>query len=192
MSYPAARILSPLPSTPTTQRFGHRAMRWHVIAQLADENEWLRGAEIGTADGRCTSHVLTLSNRLHMLTVDPWAPQPGHNGPEDWADWPHTQHEALARQRLQPFGLRCQIFKGYSIEAAATAQDGSLDFVFLDGDHSEEGVRADIAAWRPKIRRGGMLLGHDAAWPGVRAAIDELCPEYWIGPNDVWGVSLSG
>jgi predicted O-methyltransferase YrrM len=188
--YPPARIPIPPPSTPTTNRFGSRAMRWHVIAQLVDENDWLRGVEIGTADGRCTQQVLQACPRLHMVTVDPWMPQPENDGPEDWVGWPHGDHEMTARARLAPFGPRCRIIKAFSVDVAATVRDGSLDFVFLDGDHSEAGVRADIAAWRPKIRRGGMLTGHDCAWQGVRAAIDDLCPGYWIAPNDVWGVAI--
>lgn len=190
MNYPKPSIPLPPASRPTTDRFGSRVMRWHVIAQLIDENEWLRGVEIGTADGRCTDHILNICPRVHMTTVDFWAPQPGIDGPENWIDWPHDKHEQMARTRLARYGARCTIIKGTSVSAAHTFADGSLDFVFIDGDHSEAGVRMDIAFWGPKIRRGGMLLGHDAAWPGVRAAIDDLCPGYWIGPNDVWGVSI--
>jgi hypothetical protein len=189
-TYPPARIPNPAPSRPTTDKFAPRALRWHIITQLVGENDWQRGAEVGTADGRCTTYVLRACVWLNMVTVDPWQPQIGHDGPEDWGNWPHADHEATARARLAPFSDRCRIVKGFSVDVAATVRDGSLDFVFLDGDHSEAGVRADIAAWLPKIRCGGALLGHDAAWPGVRAAIDDLCPGYWIGPNDVWGVSI--
>jgi predicted O-methyltransferase YrrM len=184
--------LSPVPpdSPITTQRFGTRAMRWRIIAQLVREEGWTRGVEIGTADGRCTEAVLEACPDLHLTTVDVWAAQPEHTGPETWANWPHDMHENRARIRLKPFADRCTIIKGYSKRAAMDFADEAVDFVFLDGDHGEYGVRADILAWRDKIRPGGMLLGHDAAWPGVRAAIDALCPGYWIGPNDVWGVPI--
>lgn len=190
MTYPAARIPNPPPSPPTTDRFGRKAMRWSIIAQLVHENGWTHGVEIGTADGRCTEKVLDSCPDLFMATVDLWAPQPDNAGPEDWADWPHAQHEATARARLKRFGDRCQIIRSLSTTAANRFPAASLDFVFIDGDHSEDGVRADIAAWRPTIRPGGALLGHDAAWIGVRRTIDDLCPGYWIAPNDVWGVSI--
>jgi hypothetical protein len=48
-----------------------------------------------------------------------------------------------------------------SIEAAGLYPDESLDFVFIDGDHREESVTADINAWWPKVRAGGILAGHD-------------------------------
>jgi predicted O-methyltransferase YrrM len=190
-AYPAPREAVPPDAAPTTDRFGRRAMRWGVISQLVRENGWTEGVEIGTADGRCSEAVLEACPDLRLTTVDVWAPQTGHDGPEDWANWPHAPHEATARARLARYADRCTIVKGYSAVVAETFAPASLDFVFLDGDHGEAGVRADIAAWRPKIRPGGMLLGHDAAWAGVRAAIDDLCPGYWIGPNDVWGVSVA-
>lgn len=61
-----------------------------------------------------------------------------------------------------------------STEAAKHFKDGSLDYVFIDADHSYEKVSADIDAWRPKVRPGGMLAGHDYGEPcGVKQAVDE-------------------
>ncbi|HEY1735555.1 MAG TPA: class I SAM-dependent methyltransferase [Methylovirgula sp.] len=48
-----------------------------------------------------------------------------------------------------------------SLDAAAVLADGAFDLVFLDGDHSYTCTRADIEAWRPKLRAGGILSGHD-------------------------------
>lgn len=187
MSYPLPKGgACPADSIPTTDHFGS-AMRWDVIAQLVRENGWADGVEIGTGDGRNAERILARCPALRLTTVDAWQAQTGHDGPEDWADWPHVIHEQMARRRLARFADRCSVVKGWSGDLAGSFGDGSLDFVFLDGDHGESGVRADILAWRPKIRAGGLLIGHDAAWPGVRAAIDDLCPGYWIGPNDVWG-----
>ena len=54
-----------------------------------------------------------------------------------------------------------------------------LAAVFSDGDHSYEAVKADIDAWLPKVRRGGVLAGHDysdPAWAGVTQAVSENLP----------------
>ena len=61
--------------------------------------------------------------------------------------------------------------------AAALFADGTLDFVFIDADHSIESVQADIACWRPKIKSGGTLAGHDwntygSVQQAVRAMLD--------------------
>ena len=134
--------------------------------------------------------VLARCPWLHMVTVDLWAPQPDNSGPETWEHWPHEIHERNARARLSAFSERVKIIKAYTVRAADDVEDGSLDFVFIDADHSEYGVRSDIMAWTKKLRPRGMLLGHDINWPSVRAAVDALCPGFWIGPDNVWGVEV--
>ncbi len=64
-------------------------------------------------------------------------------------------------------------------EAVPLFEDASLDGVFIDADHSYEAVKLDIQNWMPKVRKGGILAGHDytSAWPGVIRAVDEILPE---------------
>jgi len=50
---------------------------------------------------------------------------------------------------------------GYSIDVAKTVEDGSLDFVYIDGLHDYGSVKQDIAAWWPKVKVGGFIGGHD-------------------------------
>lgn len=67
------------------------------------------------------------------------------------------------------------IVKEESAKAAARFPDHSLDFVFIDANHTYDHVIADIRAWKPKISPGGMLAGHDYGEPcGVKQAVDEL------------------
>jgi predicted O-methyltransferase YrrM len=55
------------------------------------------------------------------------------------------------------------------------AQRGTIDFVFIDGDHSYEACRNDIAAWTPFVKRGGVIAFHDfgSRADGVTRAIFE-------------------
>jgi predicted O-methyltransferase YrrM len=57
--------------------------------------------------------------------------------------------------------------------------DGSLDFVFIDADHVYENVKKDILAWMPKIKKGGIIAGHDFVniHPGVIQAVCEIFGE---------------
>jgi SAM-dependent methyltransferase len=70
-----------------------------------------------------------------------------------------------------------------SVRAARTFVDGSLDFVFLDGNHTYESVTEDLSVWWPKIKPGGFLGGHDydSHWPDVVRAVDDFfghpCPD---------------
>ena len=67
-------------------------------------------------------------------------------------------------------------------EAASLFEDGSLDGVFIDADHTYEAVKRDIQNWMPKVREGGILAGHDyvSTWPGVMRAVDELVSGFSI------------
>ncbi len=51
-----------------------------------------------------------------------------------------------------------------------------VDFVYIDADHRYEGCKADIEAWWPKVKPGGILAGHDYAgeYIGVVHAVDEF------------------
>ena len=58
-----------------------------------------------------------------------------------------------------------------------------IDLLYIDGDHSYEGVKADILGWSPHVRPGGFILGHDyethpgCMFPGVARAVDEIYPD---------------
>ena len=52
-----------------------------------------------------------------------------------------------------------------------------IDFLYVDADHSYDGVRADLEAWMPHVRSGGLIVGDDydnPLYPGVKEAWDEL------------------
>ncbi len=51
--------------------------------------------------------------------------------------------------------------KAYSTEAAQTFQDNTLDFVYIDGDHSYKAVTEDITEWIKKLKPGGIMAGDD-------------------------------
>lgn len=78
----------------------------------------------------------------------------------------------------------CKIMKGRSIDVAKTIPDKSLDWVYIDAEHDYKNVKADINAWFPKVRKGGIVSGHDYLKYhvhdyefGVIEAVDEFCKE---------------
>lgn len=79
-----------------------------------------------------------------------------------------------------------------SEQAAGLFEDGTLDFVFLDADPHYEAVRRDLEAWFPKVKRRGVLGGHDYLnpfFPGVRRAADEFFTEQEL-PLQIHGRSF--
>lgn len=52
-----------------------------------------------------------------------------------------------------------------SMEAVEKFEDESVDFVFIDGSHEYKDIKDDIAHWLPKVKKGGVLAGHDYYFP---------------------------
>lgn len=86
-----------------------------------------------------------------------------------------------------------------STEAADFVDDASLDFAFIDADHSYEGCKADIDAWASKVKPGGWLCGHDYENPdfpkfGVTQAVTEYIQRTGLslelGDNLTWFVQV--
>ena len=77
-----------------------------------------------------------------------------------------------------------------SVFASTLYTDKSLDFVFIDADHRYEGVLADIKAWLPKVRDGGIIAGHDYDWEGVFKAVNEMFEGKIIKTGTSWMVQL--
>ena len=78
--------------------------------------------------------------------------------------------------------------RGCSWKQAIHYKDQSLDFVFIDTEHTLETTRKEIAAFLPKMKIGGIMGGHDFSihFPGVIRAVTENFPKYdiWRGRND--------
>jgi predicted O-methyltransferase YrrM len=101
----------------------------------------------------------------------------------DLVDFEMTKHRTRENLERYPMGTFHELD---SVEASKLYADASLDFVFIDADHRYEMVARDIDAWLPKVKRGGIIAGHDFCnWPGfgVIQAVTERFErfEVWRG-----------
>jgi|GEM_PF-901910 len=173
-----------------------RYLREHFIEDLANTFRWKRGLEIGTLKGRTFLHLLEKCPTLELTTVDLWEPQPDNPGPEKYTPaegvykWDHEANEAYVREKAKKYGERAIIKKGDSREVVPDLP-GVYDFVFLDGDHGSEAVKADILNAIVKLQPNGVLVGHDIDWPSVRSAVEKLFPGFMVGPDNIWLIPLS-
>jgi Methyltransferase domain len=143
--------------------------------------------------------VLEARPDLTLYMIDPW--QTGSPGDSWWASssrmprLPQSDYDA-ARARVlrmaRRHGERAIVMHAPSLEAVEHFSDGTLDLVFIDADHSYDGCLADIDAWRPKVKAGGILSGHDfdgPRFPGVREAVEERFGDgYETGEDETWFV----
>lgn len=140
-----------------------------------------RGAEIGVERGHFSKVLCTGVPGLHLEAVDAWAAYEGYRE--------HVTQEKLDRfyeeavERLAPYSAR--LHWGFSHVVAKEFAPASLDFVYIDANHTLPQVIADLAGWVPKVRSGGIIAGHDygrASVGHVREAVEAWTSAYRIRP----------
>lgn len=153
-----------------------------------------RGAEIGVRKGAFSEHLLLQFPKLEMRLVDPYEPYQDLD-----IFYTEEMQAAVMKQAFERFWQfvprACWYFEP-STTAARHVPDGALDFVFVDAEHTYDSVRADLKAWAPKVRKGGLLCGHDYSLGPVGSAVDTfvikrgLRVEAIALPADVWMVEM--
>jgi predicted O-methyltransferase YrrM len=133
--------------------------------------------EIGSARGKSTCYLaLACKHNGHgrVHSIDP------HTA-TDWNDRhydPESTYDYLTRQ-LRRYGLApwCETIRARTGDALPS-WDSAVDLLFIDGDHSLEGVRRDFEGFRPWLRPDALVLFHDSTWarhdPKYRAGHPEI------------------
>ena len=164
MTHPALRLLialaadgGPLRSPWPLERVGR-----HHLPEFCRSLGFKHGAEIGVWKGDYSALCCKTAPAMHMLCVDPWASYPewkdGKHHPDEAQRFMDEAHaEAVAKLK----GLNATICRKFSADAAADVPDASLDFVYIDGNHSYAAATQDLELWVPKVKRGGIAAGHD-------------------------------
>lgn len=167
-----------------------RRRRWDVLTDLVKQNDLRLGAELGVFDGKTFHHLLSACPHLTMVGVDMWKPLPKEEAPGARTYAEHDLEGMFERllSMKQPYGDRAQLMRMSTVDAALWFNDRELDFVFIDADHTYDGVMADIEAWTPKVARGGFVCGHDyqVTFPGVVKAVDKVFPQRTLHEDSVW------
>ena len=133
----------------------------YELALLFNELGFTSGVEIGVQVGRYSEMLCKANPNLLLYSIDPWAAEAYKNAQHDM---PYLQNEfetnyEAAVKRLAPYN--CTIIRDFSLSAVNTFEDNSLDFVYIDGNHDFQNVTNDICEWSRKVRKGGIVSGHD-------------------------------
>ena len=147
-----------------------------------------RGAEIGVWKGDFSAKILTVAKPAVLHLIDPWQFEPGPDYQEALyggrLESGQSDMDAVYEAVTHRFAAEClagtvTIHRAPSIAVAPTFPDRSFDWVYIDGNHRYEFVQADLEAWWPKVKAGGIVAGDDyrnGGWweGGVKRAVDKF------------------
>lgn len=147
------------------------------VAMVSKAKDDALFVEVGSWLGRSAAlmgvEIINSRKKIEFVCVDPWLDGgPDLKDTKYYRDLKHPVYETFL-ENTRPIRTVVTALRMVSLEAVKQFDDGSIDFLMLDGDHSYEAVRADIDAWLPKMRRTGVISGDDYLWPGVKKAADE-------------------
>lgn len=154
----------------------HRSELWRLLLDNLGPV-----AEVGVAEGRYAQQMLgwpIIIPKLYL--VDRWQSWPTQKGdasnPQSW----HDKNYKEVLERVAPHKDRVHILRGDSARMAEQVEDASLALVYIDADHSFNGVMRDICAWHRKVRLGGFMCWHDYLNPnyGVKRAVENFFEDH--------------
>lgn len=147
------------------------------IKAVHDAPQQATFVEVGSWLGRSAAfmavEIINSGKDIDFTCIDPWTD--GGNDLRDTGYYKNLTEPVfdIFKRNIAPVADRVKTLQMDSVEGAKRFADYSVDFLMLDGDHGLEAVRADLAAWLPKMKAGGMISGDDYLWPGVKQAVHE-------------------
>ncbi len=118
--------------------------REYILEGFIKDNNWTIGAELGVWKGRTYKHLLKSCSNLTLIGVDLYKQQPKNKGPEQWITnkkgqkhkWEHEKYYKDIISFASKIGNRAIFIRDWTYKACRIIADKSLDFVFIDADHS--------------------------------------------------------
>lgn len=172
-----------------------------IISELEQQNKWSKvryvsaeglvpivkqlgqtivGVEIGVAGGWNMNYFLQQIPNLKLTGIDPYQSYMetrGSDGKVVNVDQSVLdEHYAAAIENTKMFG-HATIIRAKSIDVVDMFPDNSLDYIFIDGDHSYSAVLQDCRNYYSKVKKGGVFAGHDIGLQQVQAALTTFVQE---------------
>lgn len=171
-------------------------------------NTGLPAVEVGVFRGEFAAHNLKHWSGFYVM-VDAWTHRPGDGQDKNDTDaehWEEVRRDANKNTRFA--GERRAMIQGLSVDVAGQFENGAFDWIYIDAGHDYQNCMADLRAWWPKLRSGGLFSGDDyglhendpallpltfermsAKWPkvgeystaykwGTAKALHDFCSEY--------------
>ncbi len=144
---------------------------WGDWNTYADKKKW-NMIEIGSYMGESILlfNSIGIFNEIH--SIEPFEGHEQHMVDYGY-DWDFVKEEFKTNTRLCKNIIQ---YEDYSYNVVDNFEDNSIDFIYIDGDHSYAGVKRDVELFIPKVKNGGFIGGHDydhQEWMGVCDGVDD-------------------
>jgi hypothetical protein len=134
-------------------------------------------AEIGVFEGEFSRRILKYAQPQKLHLIDVW-------GSERYPGSLMDVVKEKFKTKLADGSM--EINRGYSTDELAKFPDHYFDWVYVDTDHSYETTAKELELCRMKVKKGGIIAGHDYVqgdWKlryryGVVEAVNEFCQKY--------------
>ena len=162
-----------------------RIDRLKLFPSLLNELKLKKGAEVGVLKGKYAKWLFSRIQGLKLFLIDPYLAYDDYERRRGQKEM--DRHEAEAKVRLAKHN--CEFIKKSSMEALDDIPDESLDFVYIDANHALQYVLDDILHWSEKVKKGGVVSGHDfhPRHFEVKDAVDA-----WVEINEIKPLFLIG
>ena len=127
------------------------------LVKLFAELNFKVGAEIGVMRGKFSEIICQNNPQLKLFAIDSWKAYKDYNDLLREINYQNLYNETV--KRLSKYN--CKIIRKTSMEAVGNFKDESLDFVYIDANHTLKYIIEDIVEWTKKVRKGGIVSGHD-------------------------------
>ena len=153
--------------------FNFEKLYSEIAEWIPDGGRWV---EVGVYKGRSFSYgiveALNQGKNIDFVAVDGF--------PQGWEQVLRSGEKVMGLYRafmecMEPLQKHFWTISGESSAMAARIEDGTVDFCFIDANHTRPSIDNDIKAWLPKMKPGGIIAGHDynEPWTGVIEAVNE-------------------
>ena len=148
-------------------------------------------AELGVFRGEFSEIILNKLEPSELFLVDIFPPEMcsgDKDGNNIVYDNLEKYHEILTKKYKR--SKKVKVIKSTTIAFLETIDDEYLDAVYIDADHSYNGVKNDLELSFKKVKTGGVIMGHDyttSMFPGVVKAVDEFCVDNNLKINYLTG-----
>jgi hypothetical protein len=136
--------------------------RFDLWVQLLKKFDTVQMVEVGVYRGDFAKIMLENVQAIrNYYLLDPWRNLNDWNKPANKSDEIFDEYLTEVKFKVRDFRDRVTFLRGKTSEVIHNIDDQSLDFAYIDGDHTLKGITIDLINVFPKIKEGGWIGGDD-------------------------------